>query len=191
MPEFLAGDELRAVLDAYEPRDSHEAADVDRLRRLVDEGDPWSRDGVLHVTASALVVDPGAGRVLLRWHARMQRWLQVGGHADPGETDPWEVALREAREETGLSDLAPLSPVLARSPVQIVVVDVPAGGGEPAHEHVDVRYVFATARPEQSRAESSDATVRWVDLDEARKEVTEPNLVELLARAEALLDSAP
>ena len=181
-------DELRAVLGAYQPRESREAADLDRVRRLVDDGDPWSRDGALHVTASALVVDRRGHRVLLRWHERMQRWLQVGGHADPDETDPWAIALREAREETGLEDLAPLVPSLELVPVQIVVVSVPAGGREPAHEHADIRYVFATGRPEQSRAESPDAAVRWVGFDQARREITEPNLLEFLDRVEALLD---
>ena len=43
--------------------------------------------------------------VLLRWHERQQAWLQVGGHGDPGEVDPFAIALREAEEETGLADL--------------------------------------------------------------------------------------
>jgi 8-oxo-dGTP pyrophosphatase MutT (NUDIX family) len=51
---------------------------------------------------SALVVNPSSRHVLLRWHERIGRWMQVGGHGDPGEHDPWQVALREAREETGL-----------------------------------------------------------------------------------------
>jgi len=183
-------DALAALVRGYRPRGDIETRDVARLRRLVDDGDPWSRDRTLHVTASALVVDP-QHRVLLRWHARMQRWLQVGGHADPGETDPWEIALREAHEETGLDDLAPLSPALARVPVQIVVVDVPAGGNEPAHEHADIRYLFATARPERSRAESPDAAVRWLSFEEARNEISEPNLLEFVARVEAFVEDAP
>jgi 8-oxo-dGTP pyrophosphatase MutT (NUDIX family) len=181
-------DDLRSVLDGYHPSDGGEIADVDRVRHLVDGGDPWSRDGALHITASALIVDPASRRVLLRWHARLQRWMQVGGHGDPGETDPWAIALREAREETGLDDLAPLTPALERRPVQIVVVSVPAGGAEPAHEHADIRYVLATAAPERARAESSEAAVRWLGFDEARAEMTEPNLLELLDRVEQLVD---
>jgi 8-oxo-dGTP pyrophosphatase MutT (NUDIX family) len=180
-------DDLRSVIDDYRPRNDREAADVDRLRRLLDDANPWSRAGPLHVTASALVVDPRGRRVLLRWHARMQRWLQVGGHADPGESDPWTIAWREAREETGLDDLAPLVPALERVPVQVVIVTVPASGDEPAHEHADIRYVFATDSPEQSRAESPEATVRWVDFEEARVVVTEPNLLEFIDRVERLL----
>jgi 8-oxo-dGTP pyrophosphatase MutT (NUDIX family) len=180
-------DDFRSLLDHYEPLDEREAADVTRLRQLVRNGDAWSREGVLHVTASALVVDPARRRVLLRWHARLQRWLQVGGHGDPGETDPWAVALREAHEETGLDDLAPLVPALERRPVQIVIVPVPASGADPVHEHADVRYALATTTPGRSRAESEDAAVRWLTFDDARAEISEPNLLELLARVEPLV----
>ena len=72
--------------------------------------------------------------------------------------------------------------------MQIVVVPVPAGGAEPAHEHADIRYVLATAAPERSRAESSDAAVRWLRFDEARAEIVEPNLIELLDRVEQLVE---
>ena len=180
-------DALRAALDRYQPRDAEEVEDLERVRHLLDDGDAWSRTGALHVTASALVVDARDRRVLLRWHARMQRWLQVGGHADPGESDPWAIALREAQEETGLDDLAPLAPALERVPVHVVFVPVPASGDEPDHELADIRYAFATARPERSRAESAHAAVRWVGFEEARSVITEPNLLEFVARVESLL----
>lgn len=182
-------DPLRAVLETYEPHDAAETLDVARVRSAIDAGDPWARALSLHVTASALVVDPPRRRVLLRRHARMECWLQVGGHGDPGEADPWAIALREAAEETGLTDLAALAPALDRRPVQIVVVPVPAGRGEPAHEHADVRYLLATGRPEAVRAEADDATVRWFTFAEARDEITEENLLDFLDRAEAALDT--
>jgi hypothetical protein len=72
--------------------------------------------------------------------------------------------------------------------VQIVVVPVPAGRGESAHEHVDIRYVLATAEPERSHAESSDAAVQWMTFDEARAEVAESNLLEFVTRVERLVD---
>jgi 8-oxo-dGTP pyrophosphatase MutT (NUDIX family) len=116
-------------------------------------------------------------------------WLQVGGHGDPGETDPWTIALREALEETGLTDLRALTPALDRRPVQVVVVPVRAGRVEPAHEHADLRYLLATAHPDAVRAESDDAVVRWFTFAEARTEVTEANLLDFLDRAEAVLDT--
>ena len=72
---------------------------------LLAAEDVLDRSTPVHVTGSALVVHPLSRRVLLRWHPRMLMWMQVGGHFDAGETDPWLVAVREAGEETGLPDL--------------------------------------------------------------------------------------
>jgi 8-oxo-dGTP pyrophosphatase MutT (NUDIX family) len=166
---------------------STDDVDVERVLALVDRGDDvWSRAAPLHLTGSALVVHPATGRVLLRWHERQGSWLQVGGHGDPGETDPYVVALREAAEETGLSDLRPF-PGPAPRIVHLVVVPVPAGKDEPAHEHADVRYLLATDAPGSIRAEDDSAPLRWCTLDEARELTGEDNLRVTLDRAAALL----
>ena len=146
--------------------------------------DPWRRDLPLHVTASALVVHPPSGRVLLRWHQRQQAWLQVGGHGDPGESDPLAIALREATEETGLADLSPWPDAELR---HLAIVDVPAGKGEPAHEHADLRFFMATGTPGLAQAENADAPLRWLSIPEAYEATSEANLRESLARLERLL----
>jgi 8-oxo-dGTP pyrophosphatase MutT (NUDIX family) len=171
------------MLDGYAPRSPEEAADLVRVRALLAAGDPWSRALPLHITGSALIVHPPTRRVLLRWHERQQAWLQVGGHADPGESDAFEVAIREAREETGLDDLTPLR----LEPVQVVIVPVPAGRGEPAHEHADIRYALATASPDLTVAESDAARLRWLTIEQAAAEITEDNLRECLRRIQTLL----
>jgi len=178
--------ELAALLDAYVPRSGEEALDVERLRRLAAGGEVWARSLPVHATGSAVIVHPASRRVLLRWHARMHAWLQVGGHADPGETSPFEVARREAREETGLGDLVPWPDPGRPEVVQIVIVPVPAGRGEPAHEHADVRFALATARPDAATPESAGARLRWLDLDAAIAEVAEDNLRICLSRIAAL-----
>ena len=179
---------LRATLDALTPRSPTEAADLAAVRGVLDRGgDPWSRDTPLHVTCSAVVVHAPTRRVLLRWHRRQRAWLQVGGHADPGEHDPFAVALREAAEETGLSDLTPWPEADAPAVVHLAVVSVPASGNEPAHEHADLRYVLATDHPDDVAPEAPDAPLRWLDLDEANALTAEDNLRETLARIEAVL----
>jgi len=70
---------LERLLDGYAAAGDVETADVARLRAAL-AGDAWSRASALHVTGSALVVHPATRTVLLRWHPRMQPWLQVGGH---------------------------------------------------------------------------------------------------------------
>jgi 8-oxo-dGTP pyrophosphatase MutT (NUDIX family) len=176
---------LAELLDRYHPEGEAEAADLRRVRALATTADdPWRRDLPLHVTGSALIVHPETGRVLLRWHQRQQAWLQVGGHGDPGETDPLAIAIREASEETGLADLAPWPGTGIR---HIVIVDVPAGKGEPAHEHADIRYIMTTGTPDEVRAENEDAPLRWLSLASAHEATSEPNLRETLTRLERLL----
>jgi len=180
----MAGDEgLRALLDAYEARDEREASDVRRLAAAIDSVDLWSRSSPLHVTGSALILHPPTRRVLLRWHTRMHAWMQVGGHFDPGETDPLVVARREAEEETGLTDLVEFGPT-GNTPVQIVIVPVPARHGEPAHEHADIRFLLVTERPDDACPETREAAVRWVTVADALSEIEEENLRELLRRAD-------
>jgi len=177
--------ELTALLDRYRPEGSTEIADVQRVRALLEaSGDPYRRDLPLHVTASALIVHPPTSRVLLRWHQRQQAWLQVGGHGDPGETDPLAIVAREAEEETGLTDLMPWPDAEIK---QVAIVDVPPGKGEPAHQHADVRFFMATASPDAIRAENAQAQLRWLTLPAARDTTSEPNLRETLARIEPLL----
>jgi 8-oxo-dGTP pyrophosphatase MutT (NUDIX family) len=180
-----ASPSLAALLDRYQPEGEAETADVQRTRTLAETvGDPWQRELPLHVTASALIVHPPTARVLLRWHQRQRAWLQVGGHGDPGETDPLAIARREAAEETGLADLAPWPDERLR---HLVIVGVPAGKGEPPHEHADLRYFMATQAPDTARAENDDAPLRWLSLAQAREATSEANLLETMARMKRLL----
>ena len=110
---------------------------VDFVRRHADPFDRAIAEG--HLTGSAITVSHDGARVLLLHHRKLDRWLQPGGHGDPGETTGEEVALREALEETGIRGLA-LHPAAPR-PLDVDVHDIPARGSEPAHEHLDLRYL--------------------------------------------------
>jgi 8-oxo-dGTP pyrophosphatase MutT (NUDIX family) len=171
---------LQAALEAHVPADVQEERDLARIRELVAGArDPGDRSTPLHVTASALVV--AGERVLLRWHAKQERWLQVGGHFDPGEDDPWLVALREAREETALTDLGPLVDGL----LQVAVVPVSPTPAEPAHEHADLRYLLTTDRPDDVPPEVEGVPLRWCRLDEALA-LADDGLARLLRRVPGL-----
>jgi 8-oxo-dGTP pyrophosphatase MutT (NUDIX family) len=176
---------LKGLLSRYQPAGEKEAVDVARMARLAAaEQDPWSRALPLHFTASALVVHPASGRVLLRWHPKHGRWLQVGGHADRGESDPLDIALREAREETGLTDLVPWPDARL---LHAAMCYVGPSGAEPEHEHADLRYVFATAAPDAIAPESENSPLRWLTIDEARALVGDNNVGRTLDRIAPLL----
>ena len=187
---MTANERVAALLDAHVPADDHEAADVRLvLRMLAEAPDIMSQAHAPgHVTGSALVLDAGSGRVLLHHHKTLGRWLQVGGHADEGETDPAHTALREAREETGLADLRWLVEAL----VDVDVHPIPARGDRPAHLHLDFRYVLLTGTPDACHAAAGEsAAFAWVTPDDVARggyEV-EPSLARLIDKAVRLYAS--
>jgi 8-oxo-dGTP pyrophosphatase MutT (NUDIX family) len=155
-------DQLLAQLRAYEPADDAETGHRQAMLALLAQPDPFARTRFTpgHFTASCYIVD-GAGRLLLHHHRRLGRWLQMGGHVE-GEETPQSAALREGAEESGLMDLEQLGLL------DLDVHTIPAGRGEPDHDHFDVRYLARTGRPESVRidpAESND--LAWVTLDRA------------------------
>jgi 8-oxo-dGTP pyrophosphatase MutT (NUDIX family) len=179
---------LSGLLTGYQAAGETEAADLERMTRLAAAApDPWSRALPLHFTASALVVHPETRRVLLRWHHKHGLWLQVGGHGDPGESDPLAIALREAAEETGLADLTPWPDQSLR---HVVVCYVRPSATEPEHEHADLRYILATGQPDAIAPEDDQSPLRWLSVDEARELVGGNNLRRTLDRADALLAAA-
>jgi 8-oxo-dGTP pyrophosphatase MutT (NUDIX family) len=176
---------LSGLLAGYRAVGETETADLERMTLLAaTTADPWSRSLPLHFTASALVVHPQTRRVLLRWHHKHDLWLQVGGHGDPGESDPLAIALREAAEETGLTDLRPWPDASLR---HAAVCQVRASATEPRHEHADLRYVLATRDPDAVTPENDASPLRWLTVDEARALVGGNNLRGTLDRVEALL----
>ena len=150
-------DLLRREIAAQTPVDERHAASIDRFLAALDVlPRPFDADAdPTHVTGSAVVVGP-RGTILHR-HKRLGLWIQPGGHLDPGET-PWDAAVRETREETGLSARHPNGgPVL-------VHVDVHDGGR--GHTHLDTRYLLhADGEPRPGVSESPD--VAWFGWDEA------------------------
>ena len=175
---------IAKLLEAHTPADAKEAADMRVIARMLAEApDVMSQEHEPgHVTGSALVIDETTGRFLLHHHKTLGRWLQVGGHCDPGEDDPARTALREAREETGLPDLR----FLAAAPIDIDVHQIPSRGARPAHLHLDIRYALVTAMPDALHAgEGESAAFAWLtpaDLA-VRREVVEPPLARLIEKA--------
>lgn len=156
-----ARDDVRRSVAERRPIDRDERVSIDRFLaefdRLVDPLD-HSLDPV-HVTGSAIVIGP-RGVVLLR-HKRLGLWLQPGGHIDPDES-PWEAALREAHEETGLDVV--YADIGDHGVPRLVHVDVHPGGR--GHTHLDLRYVLdgGDADPAPQPGESQEvAWFGWVD----------------------------
>ncbi len=164
---------LLEALGAFVPFDDVEREHHASISRLVATSPaPFSRHSFDpgHVTASAFIVDPAGTRLLLHHHRRLDRWLQMGGHVDAAE-HVVDAALREAREESGLAELA----LASAAPFDIDIHAIPAAKGEPAHLHFDVRYIVRTTRPETIRIASEESLdLRWFTLEDAAEAMASP-----------------
>ena len=178
----LRRNKLLALLDRY--RALYPDEDVTRFRRFVlrqprcFERDCWD-DG--HVTGSAVVVDRLASRVLLTHHAKIGRWLQLGGHSD-GNPDPLAVACKEAAEESGLA-VAPLRTGI----VDLDIHRIPARGGDPVHCHYDVRFLLQTRHSESFTTTPESLALKWVAFDDVQSFTTGPGLLRLVAKCRELV----
>jgi 8-oxo-dGTP pyrophosphatase MutT (NUDIX family) len=176
--------DTRQQLQNHEPADAEEAEDLRRILAFVGTHDrPFSRDiAAGHLTGSALVVAKSGEKVLLLHHHKLARWLQPGGHAEPGENRGEDVALREALEETGLRDLA-LHPSAPR-PLDVDVHQIPARPGESAHEHLDLRYLVVASADEPLRPGSGESErIRWFYWDELAGLGLDPGLTRAFQKA--------
>lgn len=111
-----------------------------------------------HFTGSAWLVSADGNKVLLTHHRKLGRWLQLGGHAD-GESDLARVALREAEEESGLSDL-----IVEARPFDLDRHAIPARGHEPEHWHYDVRFVVRTTGHEDFVVGEESHALAWREI---------------------------
>jgi 8-oxo-dGTP pyrophosphatase MutT (NUDIX family) len=170
---------LHHALRDYAQRWPGEAAVVDLFGDLLsmdDEADPFTRDRLEgHFTASCWLVDSSGKRVLLTHHRKLDRWLQLGGHAD-GDRDLARVALREAEEESGLDGLQ----------VEPVILDldrhwIPARGEVPGHWHYDVRYVVRAGANEEYVVSDESHDLAWRDIARIAKDAGEDESMRRMA----------
>ncbi len=114
-----------------------------------------------HITASAWILSPDSTQVLLLNHRKLNRWFQPGGHCD-GDPDVLGVALKEAREETGLD----LTARQAQPLWDVDIHTIPENTGVPEHLHYDVRFLFRAAAGQIPQVNSESREIRWVSLPE-------------------------
>lgn len=113
-----------------------------------------------HLTGSALVVDPSRAATLLIHHVKLDRWLQPGGHVD-GNGDLAQAALREATEEVGIAGLQVCEPA-----IDLDIHEIPERGDEPAHLHLDVRFLVLAPPGAAPTINHESFEARWVTLDD-------------------------
>ncbi|HCK40876.1 MAG TPA: NUDIX hydrolase [Planctomycetaceae bacterium] len=181
---------LLDMLRRYSSRYPDEAEMLARIRHLVESAPDCfqrtCRPG--HITGSAWVLSHDRTKCLLLHHRKLDRWLQPGGHAD-GQTEIQQVALREAEEESGLTQLALLGDCQDLVPLDIDVHKIPArfdaAGNmtEDAHEHHDIRFLVVAGANQELVLSEESHDLRWFTNQEVLQVTQEESVLRMMRKA--------
>jgi 8-oxo-dGTP pyrophosphatase MutT (NUDIX family) len=170
------------AIERYQARNEQEGRDqtlmlnqMDLIGDLILERDSQTA----HMTSSGLILNPGLDKMLMIYHKQYDSWTWTGGHAD-GIDDPLDTAIREAKEETGLENLAPLSSAVASIDVLPVFGHMKKGTYVPAHLHFNVTYVLIADENAALRVNEEETNgVKWVPVDQIADYSSEPYFVDI------------
>lgn len=161
---------VQEIVDDYLSVFPNEKEDLHALeaRLKTDEQFNHRKSFSGHGTGAALVLSPDRTKLLLVHHIGLQKWVQPGGHWDPGDPSPWVVAQREAEEETNveLAEALHVDPDRPHIPLDIDTHFIPARPArqEPEHYHHDFRYVFVAASEAVAGEDTEVTEVVWVPI---------------------------
>ena len=140
-------------------------------RDLAGEAPDWG-----HVTGSSWITDESGTKVVLVFHRKLQKWVQPGGHCED-ESDVLSVAIREAREETGLNVWSHDNAIF-----DVDAHEIPEYWNTPAHVHYDVRFLLRASAAQTPIVSEESRAVRWVSLDEAQKLSGEDSIARMIEK---------
>lgn len=155
-------------IGAYVPYNEQEVIDQRAMVQYLNHcSNALTRENAIaHVTVSSWIVNRDHSKVLMIYHNIMDRWAWTGGHAD-GEKDLLGVAIREAKEETGLHDVKAVDENIYS--IEILPVSAHWRRGEyvNAHLHLNVSFLLEADEQDVLRVkEDENRAVRWFALEE-------------------------
>lgn len=171
-------------INHYHPDSRDEVAFKKRFLELLEHPRAFFRDNLPgHITASSWIVDKDRKFALLSHHAKLNRWLQPGGHAD-GHEDVVAVAQREAYEETGLISLQLIMPGI----FDLDIHRIPARPDFPEHYHYDIRFLFQASKEESIAISGESHDLAWISIDEIPRKTA--NNISILRMAQKVQNLA-
>lgn len=156
--------DLINLISSYTSSFTEESEYKNRLLELLQESDCFLRSRLSgHITASCWITNLLGTKVLLMHHAKLDKWLQPGGHAD-GDEDLIRVAKKELYEETGLLDFT-----FANSNIfDLDIHTIPIKKDVPKHFHFDVRFYFIANNPGEIQKNHESLDLKWIDLSQVQ-----------------------
>lgn len=169
---------LQNEIKNYIPKNIQEQTDKEAMLFFIKNNDNYLvRDNLIaHFTSSAIVVNEDITKVLFAHHNIYNSWAWVGGHND-GVEDCLEVAIKEAKEETGLTTVTPLHNDIAGIDVIYVMPHMKRGKHISDHLHLNVTYILQASEQDTIvHKEDENSGVKWFDFDEVLDIIDEPRM---------------
>lgn len=186
----------KEAIEKYIPQNEQEVAEkrviLDYINRF-PENILLRENEFGHLTSSGFILNKSLDKVLMIHHNIYQTWAWTGGHAD-GDDDLLYVALKEAREETGVVHIKPLSEEIASLDILPVWGHVKKGAYVPTHMHLSVAYILIADEQEMLKVNEEETSgVKWIPLDEIPKYSNEAQIIKvynkLIKRAKATISN--
>jgi ADP-ribose pyrophosphatase YjhB (NUDIX family) len=130
-----------------------------------------------HLTGSAWILDEDLTHALLTYHGKFDCWVQLGGHVED-DVDLLSASLREAREESGLAEVNPVSDSI----FDVDIHSIPANPKEPAHFHYDIRFLFTADRNTPFVVSSESKDLAWVELERIAELTSEESVFRMVRK---------
>ena len=96
---------------------------------------------IAHITSSGYIVNKSRTKVLMIYHKLYNSWAWTGGHAD-GDCDLLHVAIKEAKEETGLTNVTAVTNDILGLDVLNVNGHIKNNKYVSSHLHLSVAYLL-------------------------------------------------
>ena len=170
---------LLRLFESYQIKYPAEIETISRYKGFVTANKNCFERSLLegHITCGAWILDGSGKKTLLTHHRKLERWMQLGGHAD-GDYDVHRVAAKEAHEESGISTLE----LVSKEIFDIDIHQIPARGDVPKHFHYDARFLFRTTDNEKYEVSNESIDLAWVNIDEIDEFSSEESILRMVKK---------
>ena len=168
----------------YIPVNEQEIKDKEIIIDFINKNEDvlTRKNEVAHLTSSGFIVNKKRDKVLMIHHNIYNSWGWTGGHAD-GDSDLLEVAIKEAKEETGIRNVRPIIDDICCIDILTVKGHIKKGKYVAPHLHLSVAYVLEADETEEVKVkEDENSGVKWVDIDKVLELTDEEHMKDVYSK---------
>lgn len=173
---------FKEAIQRYKPINPQEKMDKEVVLDYIDqfyENILTRENKIAHMTSSGLILNKSLDKILMIHHKIYNTWAWTGGHAD-GMSDMLDVALKEAKEETGVCNIEPLTKSLISIDIIPVFGHIKRGKYVSSHLHLNTSFALIADEKEKLVINEEETNgVRWIEINKLDKYSNESYLINI------------